>query len=66
MSGQVCAKCGEPLSMEVGIVQCTTLADDAPITLFCQPCAPNQGKGYTIADLAAMREESQAGARRNT
>lgn len=55
--GQSCSKCGCELSLEVGIVRTGTLAEDSVDKLYCEPCAPNRGKGYTLADLERMREE---------
>jgi hypothetical protein len=52
-----CAECGEPLSLEVGI---TNYGPEGGSELYCSPCAPNQGRGYTIADLQQMREDGQA------
>lgn len=54
-----CSVCANELTLEVGIVHSSTLADGAPFALYCQPCAPNRGKGYTLADLQQMREDGQ-------
>lgn len=51
-----CAECGEPLSMEVGITNYGPIGGSA---LYCTPCAPKQGKGYTLSDLQKWREENQ-------
>jgi hypothetical protein len=51
-----CAKCGEPLSLEVGI---TNYGTKGGSKLYCTPCAPKHGKGYTLSDLQQMREDGQ-------
>lgn len=56
-----CSVCKQELSLEVGIVTSTTLAEGAPFTLYCEPCDPNQGRGYTLSDLQKMREDNQVG-----
>ncbi|SDD57815.1 hypothetical protein SAMN04488581_2582 [Mycolicibacterium neoaurum] len=37
----------------------TTLADGAPITLYCGDCNPDKGRGYSLSDLQAMKAENQ-------
>ncbi|SHQ62896.1 Uncharacterised protein [Mycobacteroides abscessus subsp. bolletii] len=53
-----CAKCGDQLSMEVGIAM---HAEGNPevTTYFCAPCDPNRGRGYTLSDLQKMRDETR-------
>jgi hypothetical protein len=51
-----CAECGAELSMEVGI---TNYGPEGGSKLYCTPCAPNRGKGYTLADLEKWRRETQ-------
>lgn len=51
-----CAECGNPLTLEVGI---TNYGPEGGSKLYCTPCSPNRGKGYTLADLAKWREDSQ-------
>lgn len=58
VSGQ-CSVCGCELTDETGWGFTTTLAENAPYTLFCGEHAHNQGKGYTLADFEQMREESR-------
>lgn len=52
-----CTKCGDELSMEVGI---TAHTEHGVTTYFCGECNPNRGRGYTLSDLqrwgADMRE----------
>lgn len=52
-----CAECGQPLSMEVGI---TNYGPEGNSKLYCTPCAPNSGRGYTLADIRRWREDGQA------
>ena len=54
-----CSECGVELSDETGWAMSTTLAAGAPITLFCEDCNPNKGRGYSLSDLERMREESK-------
>ena len=49
-------KCGGPLSPEVGI---TNYGHEGDSKLYCTPCAPNQGTGYTLSDIQRMRAESR-------
>lgn len=51
-----CAACGEPLSHDLGI---TNYGSEGDSKLYCTPCAPNQGRGYTLEDLQQMREDVQ-------
>lgn len=53
-----CKACGEPVSLERGI---TVVGDlNAPgVDYYCEACAPNRGRGYTLADLERWREESR-------
>jgi hypothetical protein len=54
-----CVKCGGEASYETGFSIQGDL--NAPgYEVYCEPCAPNQGRGYTLADLQQMKEESQA------
>lgn len=52
-----CNGCGELLSMDVGI---SLVMDDAGRhDLYCEPCNPDSGRGYTLSDLQRMRAGSQ-------
>lgn len=52
-----CAGCDAPLSLEVGI---TNYGSEGDSKLYCTPCAPNSGRGYTLSDLQRMRDDGQA------
>jgi len=54
--GPECKACGQPVSLERGITVTGDL-NAAGMDYYCAPCAPNQGRGYTLADLQRMREE---------
>lgn len=54
-----CCECGRTVSYETGFTFTGGLADNSKDRLYCPDCAPGQGKGYTLADLERMREESQ-------
>lgn len=56
---QQCSVCGQELTAETGWAMSTTLADGAPITLYCDGCNPDKGRGYTLSDLQAMKAENQ-------
>lgn len=51
-----CAECGSVLSLEVGI---TNYGPEGGSKLYCTPCSPNQGKGYTLADIQQWQRESR-------
>ena len=53
-----CCACGDPLSLEVGIVRIDGGTDPG---LYCEPCAPTSGKGYTLSDLQRMKEDIAVG-----
>ncbi len=48
------------MSYETGFSLTGTLAEGSPHKVYCPECAPDQGRGYTIADLERMREENKA------
>jgi hypothetical protein len=52
--GTKCAKCGNKLSLEVGIVNYGPEGDSK---LYCQPCSPSKGTGYTLSDIKQWRRE---------
>jgi hypothetical protein len=55
-----CCECNRAVSYETGFTLTGGLGDNSQDRLYCPECAPDQGKGYTIADLEQMREENQA------
>jgi hypothetical protein len=52
-----CCGCGELLSMDLGIA--LVMDDKGRHDLYCEPCNPDRGRGYTLSQLKQMREESQ-------
>ena len=55
-----CAKCGQELSLEVGISRYGSLFGPDDSKVYCAPCSPAAGsKGYTLSDMERWREESQ-------
>lgn len=52
-----CASCGAPVSLEVGITRVQGLGG-GPVDFYCAPHAPS-AKGYTLADLQAMKDANQ-------
>lgn len=51
-----CCECNRPVSYETGFSLQGTLSEGSQDRLYCPDCAPNQGKGYTLADLQQIRE----------
>jgi hypothetical protein len=58
MSEPDCKKCGEPVSLERGIVAVGDL-NATGMDYYCEECAPNRGEGYTLADLEQWQRESR-------
>lgn len=54
-----CCVCGRTVSYETGFSIQGTLAAGSD-RLYCLECAPETGKGYTLADLQQLREDSLA------
>ena len=55
-----CHECGAVVSYETGFTMTGTLAEGSETRLYCPDHAPDQGKGYTLADLQQWREDNQA------
>lgn len=54
-----CCKCETPVSYETGFTLSGTLAEGSEHRVYCPECAPNQGKGYTLADLEQWKRDTQ-------
>lgn len=55
-----CHECGRTVSYETGFSLTGTLAEGSTDRIYCPEHAPDQGRGYTLADLQQMREDGQA------
>lgn len=54
-----CKTCGAELSFGVGISRVQDL-NGGPVDFYCEPHSPYAGRGYTLADLQAMRNDRYA------
>jgi hypothetical protein len=52
-----CCECGTPVSYDTGFSLTGTLAEDSEHRVYCPQHAPNQGKGYTLADLQQWKHD---------
>lgn len=53
-----CSDCGRTVSYDTGFTMTGGLGDNSLDRIYCPDCAPDTGKGYTLADLQRIKENS--------